>query len=34
MQAQLMDQTIPLLCGRKHEQQRLRSDKQAAATKV
>lgn len=33
-QAQLMDQTIPLLCGRKHEQQRLLSNKQAAAYKV
>ena len=33
-QAQLMDQTTPLLFGRKHEQQRLLSNKQAAANKV
>ena len=29
-----MDQTTPLLFGRKHEQQRLLSNKQAAANKV
>ena len=34
MQAQLMGQTIRLLCGRKHDQQRLLSNKQAAANKV